>query len=288
MKDLTRFLLFFLVLMVAQDLSAQYRYSYLRVGVSSGMTNYLGDLDDDLTLRFPRGGFGVDVSYRMNPFMTARLNFFRGWARAADSVSVNDVRARRNLSFRTPITEISAHFVFDFIAADRGYAYRPPYVPYVFGGIGIFSFNPQAQLNGRWYDLQPLGTEGQFLPNPLGLYPEPYRLTQVTIPIGTGIRFALSRNLDLELETGFRKTFTDYLDDVSGEYPDIEQLRATNPVAALLSDRIDRNLYPAGASVVNGIRGDRTQSDWYVYSCVRVNYIIDWVKCYRPGNFRRR
>ncbi|GAB4410345.1 MAG: hypothetical protein OHK0039_14650 [Bacteroidia bacterium] len=276
------------MLLLVQPVSAQFRYGYFKVGVSTGTTHYLGDLDDDLTFRFTKLGLGLDASYRLNPIMTARLGFFRGWAGAADSVSFNEIRERRNLSFRTPITEFSAQMVFDFIATNRSYVYRPPFVPYVFGGVSIFSFNPQAQLNGRWYDLQPLGTEGQYLPNPLGIYPEPYKLTQISIPMGTGVRFAIGRKWDLEVETGFRKTFTDYLDDVSGEYPDLEQLRAQNPVAAILSDRMDRSLFPAGGAATNGIRGDRTQSDWYVYSCVRVTYVIDWVKCYRPGGLLGR
>ncbi|MEM7656534.1 MAG: DUF6089 family protein [Bacteroidota bacterium] len=279
MKVLKYAVIFLLVLLSMSEVTAQFRYGYFKVGVSTGSTNYLGDLDDDLTFRFTKAGLGLAGSYRMNPFMTARLGFFRGWARATDAVSFNDVRQRRNLSFRTPITEFNGMVVFDFVPTDRSYVYRPPFVPYVFGGIALFSFNPQAQLGDRWYDLQPLGTEGQNLADPNELYPEPYNLTQFSVPMGAGVRFAISRRLDLEIETGFRKTFTDYLDDVSGVYPNLDDLRAQNPVAALLSDRIDLNEFPEGASVVNGIRGDRTQTDWYIYSCVRISYILDWVKC---------
>lgn len=279
MKVLKYFMVLFLGLLLTQDLTAQYRYGYFKVGVSAGTTNYLGDLDDDLTFRFTRPGFGISGSYRLNPFMSTRLNFFRGYASASDANSFNEVRKRRNLSFRTPITEASVQVIFDFIATDRRYSHRPPFVPYVFGGIGLFTFNPEAQLGDRWYDLQPLGTEGQQLADPLGIYPETYKLTQFTVPLGTGVRFSLGRRLDLEIETGFRKTFTDYLDDVSGLYPDLDDLRAQNPVAALLSDRIDLDQFPQGASVVNGIRGDRTQTDWYIYTAVRLSYILDWVKC---------
>ncbi|MEZ4825277.1 MAG: DUF6089 family protein [Bacteroidia bacterium] len=279
MKDLKLLFLTSLALFMATSLSAQFRYGYFRVGVAAGATNYLGDLDDDLTFKFTKVGLGIDGSYRFNPFMSARLGFYRGYANATDASSNNLQRNRRNLSFRTPITEASFQVVFDFVPTDRNYAYRPPYTPYVFGGAAIFTYNPQAQLNGRWYDLQPMGTEGQFLPNPDGRYPQPYALTQFAIPLGAGVRFAVSKNLDVELETGFRKTFTDYLDDVSGLYPDLEELRAQNPTAALLSDRIDLATYPDGAAVVNGIRGDRTQTDWYIFTIVRVNYILDWVKC---------
>ena len=279
MKVLKISLVLGLVMWTAIEAQAQFRYGYFKIGISTGPTNYLGDLDDDFTFKYTKPGFGIQGSYRFNPFMTARLGFFQGWMGATDATSTNAVRERRNLSFRSPITEGSFTVAFDFLPTDRQYNYRPRYTPYVFGGVALFSFNPQAQLNGLWYDLQPLGTEGQFLPDPNGSLPEPYRLTQLSIPMGAGVRFSLSKKFDLEIETGFRKTFTDYLDDVSNRYPDLEALRAQNPVAALLSDRIDLAQFPDGGAATNGIRGDQTQQDWYIYTNVRVSFILDWVKC---------
>lgn len=273
MKELRYLFALLLVVFLVNDTSAQYRYGYFKAGVSAGSTNYLGDLDDDFTFRFTKIGFGAHASYRFNPFMTARLEFFRGYASAADSVSSNIPRNRRNLHFRTPITEASFQFTFDFVPTDRNYAFRPPYTPYVFAGISIFQFNPQAQLNGRWYDLQPLGTEGQHLVGAGNNFPEPYKLTQVSVPMGAGVRIALAPRWDLEIETGFRKTFTDYLDDVSGEYPDNQELRAQmGEIAGILSD-------PDNVATLNGIRGDDTQADWYIYTNAKLSFIIDWVKC---------
>ncbi len=258
---------------------AQYRYGYFKLGVTAGSTNYLGDLDDDFTFKYTKAAVGIQGSYRFNPFMTANLSIMQGWANATDVNSVNAIRERRNLSFRTPITEVAATITMDFIPLDRGYAYRSFITPYVFGGISVYKFNPQAKLNGEWIDLQPLGTEGQFLPNNnTSQYPTPYSLTQVSIPMGTGIRFAINKRFDLEIETGFRKTFTDYLDDVSGRYPNLDDLRAQNPTAAILSDRPSA-AFPTGVADINGIRGDKTQKDWYIFTVVRVSYILDWVRC---------
>lgn len=279
MRDLKIFFFMALVFVFTNDLTAQYRYSYFKVGVSAGSTNYLGDLDDDFTVKFTRPGIGVSGSYRFNPFMTARLGFFKGWISAKDESSSDVARQRRNLSFKSPLTEFSATVSFDFLPSDRGYMYRPKYTPYVFGGVAVFTFNPQADLGGETVDLQPLGTEGQFLIDPNDTNPSPYALTQFAIPLGAGVRLAIAKRWDLEIETGFRKLFTDYLDDVSGVYPNLDELRAQNPVAALLSDRIDLNQFPDGAALVNGIRGDNTQQDWYIYTNVRLSFIIDWVKC---------
>lgn len=280
MKVLRILLVVSILVSTARELSAQYRHGYFRVGASLGATNYLGDLDDDFTFKFTKPGLGLHGSYRFNPFMTARLGFFQGWASATDERTDDIARNRRNLSFRTGITEVSAVLVFDFVPSDRGFYYRPNFTPYVFGGLALFSFNPEAQLDGEYIELQPLGTEGQFLPDPNDEYPDPYRLTQISVPLGIGIRLKLARNWDLEVETGFRKTFTDYLDDVSSEYPDLEELRAQNPTAAILSDRLDQTQFPGlTASEINGIRGDRTQTDWYIFTGATISYIIDWVKC---------
>ena len=73
----------------ADEAAAQFRYGYFKAGISAGSTNYLGDLDDDFTFRFTKLGVGLHAYYRFNPFMTARLGFFRGYASASDSVSVN-------------------------------------------------------------------------------------------------------------------------------------------------------------------------------------------------------
>ena len=270
-------LLLALIFGLSAESQAQFRYKYVSLGVSAGSTNYLGDLDDDLTFRFTKLGFGADATYRLNPFMSARLGFFHGWASAADSVSNNVPRNRRNLSFRTPITDVNATLIFDFIPNDRRFNYRPPYTPYVFVGLSLFRFNPQTQFNGQWIDLKPLGTEGQ--ETGLAKYPAPYDLVQVAIPFGAGMRFKLSDQVDLELETGFRKTFTDYIDDVSGQYVAPEDLDLLTPLAQQLTDRIDRVQYPDGAAIVNGIRGDASQTDWYVYTAVRINFILDWVRC---------
>jgi len=282
MKAMKNVLLLTVMTLATLSLSAQFRYGYFSVGVSGGSTNYLGDLDDDFTFRVSKPGVGVDVKYRFNPFMSARIGFFQGWARAADSTSSNEARARRNLHFRTPITEANAQVIFDFIPNDRRFNYRPPFTPYVFFGVSLFKFNPQALYQGRWVDLQPVGTEGQ--QTGLPEYPAPYALVQVAIPMGAGMRFALTDFIDLELETGFRKTFTDYLDDVSGEYPDQNLL---SEQGQLLSDPIDRQVFPQGAREVNGIRGDATQTDWYIYTNARLNLILDWRRCPKFPSKRR-
>lgn len=282
MKSLKYLLVLAAMCWTFQDVAAQFRTRYFYVGVSLGATNYKGDLDDNFTLKFTKPGIGFQGGYKFSPHLAARLTFNQGWMGASDAKAARDIpRQRRNLSFRSPLSEAALTFVYEFFGNDRKFQYRPAYTPYIFAGVGVFAFNPQAKLGDDWFDLQPLGTEGQNLGSNCGYpeCPEPYSLVSVSVPFGVGLRYSLTDKIDLSAEVGLRKTFSDYLDDVSGQYANYEELYASNPTAALLSDRIDRAEYPQGARFWNGIRGDNTQMDWYVISVVSATYILDWVKC---------
>lgn len=115
--------------------------------------------------------------------------------------------------------------------------------------------NPMTEYNGEMIELQPLGTEGQgsnLNPN------SPYSLTQFAIPFGVGIKLNLSRGVAISLEYGLRKTFTDYLDDVGGNYVDQVALSAANgDLAARLADR------SIGGFQAVGPRGNSATNDWY-------------------------
>lgn len=259
---------------------AQLREGYMRVGVSAGIMNYQGDLSDDhlSTLLAAQPGFGIMGAYHFSSIFSARLSLMRGWIKGDDAKSDRIGKVRRNLSFRAPITELSAQLVMDFVPTNRSYSYRPKLTPYGFAGISVFAFNPKAKLNGEWIELQPLGTEGQYLPDPDNSYPNPYNLAQISVPVGFGLRYAIGRQWNLEFEAGMRKTWTDHLDDVSSNYPNLENLHAQNPTAALLSSRTDLNEFPIG-NPPGSIRGNPANDDWYVYTNITVSFIIDQVRC---------
>ena len=119
----------------------------------------------------------------------------------------------RNLGFRSVLFEGSALLEVNFFKY-RGLAKdNKTWTPFVFAGLAYFHTNPQNLLNDTWYDLQPLGTEGQGTGNGAG-----YSLNQICIPFGVGVKLALTAKFDLQVEWGLRRTYTDYIDDVSGTY----------------------------------------------------------------------
>lgn len=239
--------LFFLIYAGLQTASAQY-YFYdnsslsspvvFELGGSVGSMNCLTDIGGKQGLGKPflkdlnfgkmklSGGIFLSASY--NEAITLRLEGTWGGIRAYDSIladvkSSTNGRYERNLSFRSRISEISAiaeiHPLFLFV----NWSYRdmdPPRIsPYLLGGVGFFSFNPQAKnRDGKYVDLQPLSLEGQGFRS----YPDrqPYKLSQINFPVGFGVRYELSGAFNLRAEVVHRIVNTDYLDDVSTRYID--------------------------------------------------------------------
>jgi len=140
-------------------------------------------------------------------------------------VPVTDIartRYNRQLNFQTSITEFSGvlemYPLFLFIDWENRDDEPPRYSPYLLGGVGYYSFNPQAKVGNKLIDLQPLSTEGQGFAE----YPDRkvYSLKQVNFPVGAGFKYELSSLVSLRGEFVYRILNTDYLDDVSTNYID--------------------------------------------------------------------
>lgn len=239
------------------------------IGLMGGGMYYLGDLNP--LSNFKCTHLTGTLFFRMNPGnrLNYRFQVSYGNVSGADSLSSNDFTKNRNLSFKSPITEVSTileiNFV-PFVPGDKKKFYATPYLMF---GLGIFKMNPQAELNGNWFDLQSLGTEGQGskLSNE-----KKYRLTQPVIPVGIGFKGNLSKRFIIGFEYLIRKTFTDYLDDVSGDYVDPVQLaRLNGPIAAAFADR---SLQAENTNNTGLNRGNSAFKDWYatanIYLAIRL------------------
>ena len=258
--------------------------AFVRIGASVGAMSYFGDLSSSNPYETVHPGVGASVALKLNPMLSLRGAALFGKISGSDANSSDPEIRARNLNFESEIQEVGLHLVGDFLFTPQGFLHRPPITPYAFIGMAFTRINPRADLNGTLIDLQPLGTEGQFLddPDPERPYPEPYKLVQFVIPMGAGLRFRVFKDLDIEAEVGLRKTFTDYLDDVSGYYPNLRRLNRANPIAATLSDRSNNNQFPEGR--IDKPRGNQSQNDWYMFTSVSVSYILSWVRC--PQNKR--
>ena len=151
------------------------------------------------------------------------------------------------------------------------YGLARPFSPYVFVGIAGSKFNPKARYLGNWEALQPLGTEGQGMAG----FDAPYKRFALAIPFGLGVKYALTDRINLGLELGARPTFTDYLDDVSGDYVTYPDLRDGNGTRAAALGNRTGELTENGEPVIveTGLqRGDEAKKDWYFILGVTATY----------------
>ena len=257
----------FLALLFPLSMSAQ----HLEGGFFLGTSTYYGDLDDEtIHTKETHLGYGLVARYNINDFVSIRGSILGGELSADDAN--NDKRpevAARNLSFRTSIAEFSIIPEFNILGYNP---YDRIISPYVFAGLSVFRFNPEAQLDNVWHQLQPLGTEGQGLPG----NPSRYSLTEFAIPMGLGVKFAATEYWNISWEVALRYTFTDYIDDVSGTYEDRDVLIAAygNETTANLANR-EAELLGANAEPVNrgGLgRGNPSSNDLYVFTGFTFSY----------------
>jgi len=243
---------------------------YFEMGLSVGGSNYIGELASNsskIDLQATNIAAGAFARYNLHRFVTLRLHGNFTILSGEDSNSRNEAIANRNLSFRTNLYEFGLVGEFNLFGY-QPYNYVSGFSPYLFGGIAMYKFDPQAELDGQLYALQPLGTEGQNLAE----FPDrlPYELTQFAVPFGLGFKYALSEDINIGFEIGARKLFTDYLDDVSLTYPEraLFNREEGEEIAGLLSDR---NLVNQGNNGGLG-RGDTKVNDWYFITSFTISY----------------
>ena len=233
------------------------------VGIFLGGAYYIGDLNP--LVHFgpqtkPAGG--ILFRYNINSRLALRANMLFGNIQADDALSTSPAQQQRNLNFRSRISEFSVQAEFNFLDYQIGNEKRK-FSPYLFLGIAGFSFNPVAVYGNYKFTLQPLGTEGQGLPG--GSSKKKYRLTQISIPFGVGIKTNLSKNIGLSIEWGMRKTFTDYLDDVSTNYYSPAVLAAARGAVAAAASDPSIGTDPVYTNVGRQ-RGNPTTKDWYAFA----------------------
>lgn len=253
---MVKFFLYYLIVFFSSGLLAQSENFRSRssFGPMIGGSYYIGDLNRYGHFKNTNLSGGLVYRYYLNSRLELRANFLYGHVNAADADAGLPIYQNRNLSFQSDIWELAGGIEFNYLNYKLG-DMKYFFTPYMFIEIGAFQMNPQAEYNGEFIDLQPLGTEGQG--SSLNSI-DPYALTQVVIPFGVGIKLNVTKRIAISLEYGIRKTFTDYLDDVSGSYANLDALLLEN--GNLSAQLADRSL---GDVRSYGSRGNSSTKDWY-------------------------
>ena len=261
--------LLILIALIAQGFTANAQYKEnTEVGFIGGISYYLGDLN---TTHFdnslPFGGIVIRKNIDRRFSYKAEILYLN--IAADDRNNANDTIAiDRGLHFRSSVFELSGQIEFNFLPFEAGNALYT-WTPFVYTGLSFFHFNPQAEnKDGLWVDLQELGTEGQGSTT----FPErtKYPLVQLAIPLGGGLKIAINPSFNIILEYGVRKTFTDYLDDVSTTYPE-----GINSNVADISNATYEMSDPTGTHIQGDQRGDPDKKDWYSFAGITLSFKLN-------------
>ena len=288
-------LLSLLICLVAAPSWAQYfrSSSYWKThrnewGIGMGVSNFLGELGGrnqigspfvwDLEFSQTKPALSIGHKYFLRERISWSNSLTYGVLSGNDNLTTEPFRHNRNLQFRSDVFEFSSVLQYHFYKEQLGHIYDLRGVKgvkskriglYIFAGIGGFSFNPKAQVNHGYVALKPLRTEGQGLPGG----PEEYDLYGFCVPMGFGLRKALSKQWSTGLELQYTMTFTDYIDDVSGVYYDKQDIQAsTGDLAAYLSDPSLGEI--PGQTGTNAQRGDSKDNDAYLFLKVQFHYKV--------------
>jgi hypothetical protein len=227
-----------------------------------GVTGYKGDLiQDHFAFRSVRQAGSVNIKYNFDNSVILRGSILWGKVTGNDKYNKRaDIHAR-NLNFQSTILEASLCAEYNLLEPEIFYGY-----PYIFGGIGLFHFNPYTDdNNNKKTYLRPLSTEGQGLAD----YPQkkPYSLTQFCLPFGAGWKVKIHERMDIIYELGYRVLFTDYLDDVSTTYIDPQKLLAAKGPKAV---EVAYRAKPPFPQQEGDQRGNPAVKDWYFFNGIKL------------------
>jgi len=282
----------------------------IEAGITFGGSNYMGDLSTGVATNETHLMGGLICRFNYNDFITLRGNAVFGQISGNDQNFKSEIafqhldqagnplditRGQRNLNFKSNLVEFSAIGEWNILGFGET-TRATPATPFLFAGIGVFKFNPRTRFNympgmvdaqgqalhnvqleqydKEWIELQTLGTEGQGTTK----YNDRkrYNLTQVSIPLGIGYKQQVDEFWAWGIELGVRKTFTDYLDDVSVDYVDDQIVGGANGfLSAALKDRSSEQIDPSTGLpyerfYMGNPRGSTKGADWYMFLNVTI------------------
>ncbi|GIV33541.1 MAG: hypothetical protein KatS3mg031_1076 [Chitinophagales bacterium] len=239
----------------------------LEYGVWAGIANYFGDLNYNASFEYigPAGGFFF--RYNLGTRFAFKQALSYGRVAFEDARSDFVYQQLRNLSFKSNIFEFSSHVEFHFFRYEKDRS-RFSFTPYLLAGISVFYFDPRTDYQGNTYRLKPLQTEGKN-----------YSSISLGIPVGGGFKYSFTYDWAIGIEGGYRKSFTDYLDDVSSVYP---VQTGDGTLSGSLSDRSGEVTDPP-IGFEGKQRGFAERFDDYLFIGIFISYSPRREKCPKPS-----
>ncbi|NLH33695.1 MAG: hypothetical protein GX470_07175 [Lentimicrobium sp.] len=231
------------------------------IGIFGGGSYYLGELNPGRQFLMTNPAYGGLIRFNLNDRMAFRGELIHGVVSGDDAVSKEN--ELRNLRFTSTINELSILFEFNYLEYFTGSQIHY-FSPFLYCGPALFTFNPKAKFRNEWILLRDIGTEGQMINE----NDNRYNLISFAFAFGIGFRYSFSHRLGFTAEWGMRKTFTDYLDDISKNYyVDFNNLNPDDiSLEKMLSD-------PSPIKHQPGMqRGNPQNNDWYSFVGITLTY----------------
>lgn len=165
------------------------------IGFGLGVFNYTGDLVRTYNLAFSKPAATVFYRSNISKVVSLRTSITGGKIGAKDKRNSIDAFAKtRDASFNLFLLEISPTFEYHFLDW-RDDKRRLRFTPYLFAGVSLFGISGVQQKNAEYSNVQ------------------------MAIPFGGGMKYVLNPRYYIAFEIGIRKTFFDYLDNISDGDP---------------------------------------------------------------------
>jgi hypothetical protein len=259
-------------------MNAQWLWDY---GGSIGATNYLGDIGgkektrrdfvSDMKLSKTRWNTGIFARYKYRQNVSFKLAFDYLRIEGDDKLSTNPGRHYRNFNFKNDVFSLAAtgeYFFYTDPDLGNTYRYKNSFRAYIFGGVAGFYTNPKSRYEGEWVKMSDYYVEGY-----------QYKKIVLGIPMGVGFYFTFNKRNRWGFEFNYMKTFTDYLDDISGKYPSTPPSDAYTQGLALRTTQLSAQDKAANPGAYNSHtwgqkRGDPTNKDAIVYVTLSYSKVI--------------
>lgn len=162
------------------------------IGFGLGGFKYTGDLARGISIKSIKPAGTAFFRTNLSKAVSFRIGATAGKLGASDSQTpIDPFATQRDASFDIFLFEASTVFEYHFLKW-RSESTMIRWTPYFFGGLAIFGISGMGEKPAEYSNIQP------------------------SIPFGFGFKYILNPKWYIGLEYGARKTFFDYLDNVSG------------------------------------------------------------------------
>lgn len=252
----------------AQDfLSWRFSDRYFTVSAGTGFTRFYGDVTGKII--YKPTILNVAYEARLLSAIGARVEAAKYSLKGRDSwADFGSYEQQRNLAFNSKNWEANFQIIYYFKSYRGDFFRRWQWDPYVAAGAGITTYDPTRRVDGVEYFLREIETEAN---------KEKYGNTSLVIPISAGIKFKLNDFVNLNLELTNRIATTDYLDDVSGLYPDHDDNEVSLHVLDLANpkDLIPTSNVNAYEQLTAGTRrGNSSKFDSYAMLLIKLEFYL--------------